>query len=210
IVVNHLVVRTGDLALAAEGTLARSRAERPLEVRVDGELKALQPWVSAFDVDVPPFTGTVALHARVDGTLDAPRPTASLTLRRATVDVRGAPLQLPALQASLADGLVTVSDTRLMWRDAQATFSGRAPLRMLRTYLPEAAHDWLGDAQDAARLDARATDLQPGLLEPFVGADALDGISGRVSATLAAEATEPSLAGVEATLTLDEAEVTPP
>lgn len=206
--IDDLAVTTGALVLTAEGGIGRVPADRPLDLRVDGDLQALQPWTSAFGLDASPLTGSVALHTRLAGTVDAPQPTASLALTGAAIEVGGSPLRVPTLQASLADGLVTVADTQLQWRDAQATFSGRVPLRLLRPHVPDAAHPWLGEADTLARFDARATDLQPALLEPFVGAGALEGVSGRVSATLVAEASSSSIEDVAATLTLDEAQVT--
>ncbi len=205
VAVGDFVVRTGGLVVSAEGAVGRQSEERPLEVRAQGAIDALQPWLSAFEAEAPAISGQVDLRARFDGTFDAPRPSASLTLSDAAVEVAGAPLRVPSLQLSLEDGLVSAGESQLLWRDAQATLGGRVPLRMLARYVPDAVQPWLGDAQGVARLDAQATRLQPALLEPFIGADVLGSIDGLVSATLVAEATGLAVEQATATLTLDEA-----
>ncbi len=208
VAVQGLVVRTASLVLSADGAVGREPQDVPLDVRVEGGIDALHPWLAVLRADMPPLDGRVDLRARLDGTLDAPRPRATLLLTDAAADVAGAPLRVPRLQATLDNGVLDAGESELLWREARARVAGRVPLRMFAPYVPDALQPWLGDAPGAARVDARATGLQPALLGPFVGADALQGIDGRVSAVLVAEATSPSLEDATATLTLDEARFT--
>lgn len=209
VAVAGLSLRSADLVLDVEGALARSApASDPLSVSLRGNLSSLQPWADAAALGLPPVQGDVQVQLQVGGSLDAPVPSASLVLTDTSIDVAGSPMRLPTAHLTLADGVLTLPETTALWRDARATVEARVPLRIGRGQLPSSAQPWLGNAPGPARLEARANDLQPALLEPFVGTAALEGITGSIGLRLALEAAGATIADVTGALTLDEARFT--
>ncbi len=207
--VDVLALRTGDLAVRIDGTLGRTDDGVPLALTVNGSLPSLAPWLSAFDVEAPELTGTVALQVAVGGTMDAPRPSGRLLLSDAVITSRPqVSMRLPQLTAVLDAGVLTLEPTTAEWEDARISASGRLPLRLLGSLVGGEWQAWLGDAPGLATLSAQTTALHTRLLEPFLGRDALEGITGQVTARLDAEASSATWAGLSGVLTLDEAEFT--
>ncbi|MFP5380389.1 MAG: hypothetical protein ACLGHP_11720, partial [Vicinamibacteria bacterium] len=209
VTVDALRLRTGTLSAVVDGTLATdTSAARPLTARVQGGLESLRPWADALGSPLPALSGSLDLQAQVAGTLERPAPSATLALTDVTVDVAGDPLRVATAAVRVRDGLATLDETTATWRSGSATIAARAPLRLLESLVPGDVAPWFGTAAGPAELSARAADLQIDLLEPFVGAEALENVSGTVSATLQARATGPTLADVSGRLTLDEARAT--
>lgn len=205
--VEALRLRSGDLHFRADGEFGKTPSDTPLHLTVAGPLKALEPWLAAFAVaEAPTLDGTVDATVHLAGTTDAPRPSGALTITDAIGVYRDLPpVRLARLQASLDNGVLQLPETLIEWQDAQIIASARVPLRLLATHVPPAFEPWLGEAAGAATLSARAEALDTRLLEPLVGRDTLEGISGRLSAGLEVEATTPEWSGVTGALTLQEA-----
>lgn len=209
IAVDTLALLSGELMARVTGSLGRSPGGVPLSVTVVGALESLTPWLSAFEVEVPAITGVADLQVTVAGTLDAPRPAGRFLLSDVVVTDRpGVTLSVPQLTARLENGLLTLEPVTAEWEDARISAAGRLPLRLLEPLLGAEWQVWLGNAPGLATLSARTTSLHTRLLEPFLGRDALEGITGQVTARLDAEASSATWAGLSGVLTLDEAAFT--
>ena len=215
--VQGLHLKSGDLAVRAEGAFGRSATLTPLTLTLTGPAAAARPWLEALQLEVPAITGDVHATATLAGTLEAPAPVAMLEATDVAVAVapepvagRAAsnsapPLRIPRLTVGLDQGVVTLPPVTAEWDDARLTATARLPLRLARPHVPSQWHVWLGSAEGPATANLQTTALETRLLEPFVGADALANVSGRVTARLTAEASDITWSGLSAQLTLDEA-----
>jgi outer membrane protein assembly factor BamA len=199
----------------ASGTLATTAAA-PLQVRADGpltDLVAIAGPLIPGEVQVSP-DGIVSLDLSVAGTLRAPNPSGTLTLRAASAGYADLP---PATDVTLT---ATVDRTRVVlqtlgatWQAARLSAHGMMPLRLLPGR-GELARPWLSEwlstlPEDprSASLTARVTDITPGVLRPFLTPDRVREIDGRMALTITAEADALALERVRGSAVLDEGEL---
>ena len=199
------------------GTLATTVAAAPLHLQASGPLADL---IAIAGPLLPPETpisadGTLSLDLSVAGTLRAPEPSGSLTLRAATAGYGDLP---PATDVALT---ATVDRTRVMlqtfdatWQTARLSAQGQLPLRLLPRTADQArpwVSEWLSRLPAeprSASLTARVTEITPAMLRPFVTPDTVREIEGKMALSITAEADALALERVRASAVLDEAALT--
>ena len=199
------------------GTLATTVAAAPLRLQANGPLADL---IAIAGPLLPPETrisadGTLSLDLTVAGTMRAPEPSGSLTVRAATAGYGDLP---PATDVALT---ATVDRTRVVlqtlgatWQTAKLSAQGLLPLRLLPAKSDQARpwlSQWLSTLPDeprSAALNARVTDITPAVLLPFLTPDTIREVGGRMVLSITAEADALALERVRGSAVLDEAELT--
>ena len=199
------------------GTLATTVAAAPLRLQANGPLADL---IAIAGPLLPPETrisadGTLSLDLTVAGTIRAPEPSGSLTVRAATAGYGDLP---PATDVALT---ATVDRTRVVlqtlgatWQTAKLSAQGLLPLRLLPAKSDQARpwlSQWLSTLPDeprSAALNARVTDITPAVLLPFLTPDTIREVGGRMVLSITAEADALALERVRGSAVLDEAELT--
>ncbi|MEZ5291525.1 MAG: translocation/assembly module TamB domain-containing protein [Vicinamibacterales bacterium] len=196
--VDDLAVRAGSTTLEASGRLD-DPAERPLRATVDGTLGDVVALARAFALAPPGLAASGAIRGQWESRGGLDRATATLTLDDASVAVEDLP-PVRALSATAAyDGaVVTVDGLRATWQGGEITGRARIPRAMVEAAEP-------GADGPAGRVEASVRGLTQQALAPWLSADALSRLEGRVSATLGLDVRALTLAGVRGTLVLDEA-----
>jgi outer membrane protein assembly factor BamA len=199
------------------GTLAATAGAAPLSLRANGslaELTAIAGPLLSPDARVS-ADGTVSLELFVAGTLRAPEPSGTLTLRAATVSYGSlAPATDVALTATVDRTRLVLQTLVATWQDAQLSARGALPLRLLSGE-PGQARPWLAawlaalpEEPRGASLTARVTNITPAVLRPFLTPDRVREIDGTMVLSITAEADALALERVRGSAVLDEAELT--
>ena len=211
--VDLVVGRTTRVQLS--GTLATTVAPAPLQVRAHGpltDLVAIAGPLLPDQVQVSP-DGMVSLDLSVTGTLRAPDPSGTLTLRAASAGYGDlAPATDVALTATVDRTRVVLQTLGATWQTARLSAEGMMPLRLLagrgeqvRPWVSE----WLSTLPEeprSASLTARVSDITPAVLQPFLTPDRVREIDGKAAITITAEADAIALERVRGSAVLDEAE----
>ena len=104
--------------------------------------------------------------------------------------------------------MLTVDRLSGRWQEAELTGSAQLPAALLRDVLPRPYLDSLPKTFGPAHASLQVTSLTPAVLAPFLSADTLERLGGRVDLTASMEADEPTLEAVRGDITLDRAEFT--
>ncbi|MGE3468863.1 MAG: translocation/assembly module TamB domain-containing protein [Vicinamibacterales bacterium] len=199
--VDDLAVRAGATTLEASGRLD-DPADRALRATVDGTLGDVVALARAFALAPRGLTASGAIRGEWESRGGFDRATAALTLDDASIGVEDLP-PVQALSATAAyDGtVVTVDGLRATWQGGEITGRARVPRAVLEAV-------GAGAAGPPGRVEASVRGLTQQALAPWLPADALARLEGRVSATLGLDVRALSVAGLRGTLVLDEAAAT--
>ena len=204
--VDSLEVDAGETRLSATGDLDAfepSRASAGVLVTLTGEVGEVARAAAATgvtDVPIQGGSGPVALLARITGSLESPLIAADLELGPGSVTLRDLPpVSALVLRAHAENGWLELREGTASFEDAALTVNGRAPL----SWVISGAAGAPGDAT----IHARATNLTPAILAPFVDAGTAEQLEGSVDATLDAASATPELSALTGELRLDRLDV---
>ena len=200
--------RLGDTTLTATGRLS-PRDDGNLRVVLAGHLADFVPLLRLIPGSPPlDLSGAVEVNLLVAGAWDRPNISATASVSQAAIAWPTLPLahDLQA-RASYRDGLLRLDELQGQWQGATLRASGEAPARLLGAWLPAAYLVTLPPRVSPARLTARIEQLESSILEPFLPKGLLAGLEAHLSASLTAEADEPTLDAIHGELTFDRAEL---
>lgn len=213
-------LRTDGVALGLGNAVLRVSGafpaeESPLVVALTGDLADLESLavLAVGTTDEPAalaMSGALDVRIELAGTADAPRATGSLQVRDGEVATGDIPaVRGLDIEARLDDGLVVVLDNlAASWQEAELTATGRLPLALFDGALPlPGMFGNLPRAGGPASLDARVGPLGPQALRPFLAAETVDAMDGRIVAHLTVSSPQATLAALEGSLVLEEADV---
>ena len=224
-------ITVGDLALrigrGARARLVGSLAAEPgsdrLRLTADSplaELVALAGPLLPADVRLA-ADGTLAADLGVGGTLSAPQPDGTLTVRAASVAYGDVPPATEvAIDARVDPVGIVLRPVRAAWQQSTLSAEGTVPWRLVARALAETdgkgategwAAKWLASLPRepaTASLSARVTGITPKVLEPFVAAERLREVQGAMALTVAADADALTLDRVRGSAVLDDASLT--
>lgn len=203
-----------------QGTLARDTSDRGVDVHLDSTVPALVELASSSlpDERLAADASHVTLDVHVGGTISAPEPTGTISLRAEAIRYA----DLPPVTDLTLDGRIertqiSMESLAATWQNATLHATGSVPLRMI---VPDAASGdsagafarwrstWLASLpgeQKPATLSARVTGISRDVLVPFVEPSQLQEVAGTVAVTLTAGAEAFAIDRVRASAVLDEA-----
>lgn len=186
-----IVTATGDVAEVARAAAATGLTDLPV---VGGE-------------------GPVALLARITGALDAPVVAADLEVGPGSITLENLPeISDVRVRAHAEEGWIELREGVASYQQANLSVTGRAPLSLFTedrrpgplgpggTVAP-------GAAGESAVVSARATNLTPAVLAPFLDPDTVAQIDGSIDATLEATAPRLDLAALAGEFRIDRLDV---
>ena len=208
--------------LRLQGALAHTDAREGLDLRVDGPLPEILevagPLLPDWPLQADAAQATLDLH--VGGTIRAPQPAGTMTVRAASLRYAdNPPLTDVALDAGIESTRIALRSLAARWQGATLAAAGVLPLRMMA---PEPApagaagmaawgSDWLASLSSepsSATLTARLTDVTEEALAPFVEPSRLGEITGTLAASVTAEADAFALDEVRASIVVDRGSLT--
>ena len=205
------------------GSLGAEPTSDPLRIAAEGPLSELVALAgSRLPADASLSTdGTFAVDVAVGGTLPAPLPVGTVSVRAAMVAYGDLP---PAtdlvVDARVEPARIVLRSLGAAWQQARVSADAIVPLRLIARAMADAdgtdaadgwAARWLASLPPEparAALSARVTGITPTVLEPFAGADALREVDGTMALTITADAAALSIEHTRATAVLDEASLT--
>ena len=198
-------LRAGGTSLTLSSSLTREEAGGRLDLRLDGDLADLRPFVPALaDREGLEMSGVIALRATATGSLDRPEVTADLTVQDGHVAVAGLPpARALGFSAAYRDGVLDLTGVRGVWQGAVIVGSGRVPARILEPWLPESYLDTLPAGDATARVTMRVAPITRAALEPWVKPETLAQLDVAIGATLTLEADRPEIDGLRGDLVFD-------
>jgi outer membrane protein assembly factor BamA/autotransporter translocation and assembly factor TamB len=213
--VDRFEIRAGDVTLSASGSLPVfdpvSDAPAVLLTAI-GNVDEIVRAATALGLTELPVTGgdgPVALLSRVTGTLQQPVLAADLEVGPAALALDEAPQVTGVLvRAHAENGWLELREGAATYEGAQLAINGRAPLSMFSERL--AATGIAGPpagANDLAAVSARASNLTPAVLAPFVEPGTLDEVAGAIDASLEMSSPTLDLADVVGELRFDRFDV---
>jgi outer membrane protein assembly factor BamA/autotransporter translocation and assembly factor TamB len=151
------------------------------------------------DVPVTGGAGPVALLARVTGVIDQPVVAADLEIGPGSIVIEDLP-QISNLhvRAHAEEGWVELREGLASYQNADLAVTGRAPMSLLVEGASAA-----GGASESAFVRARAANLTPAVLSPFLDPETASQIEGSIDATLEAAASRLDLAAIAGELRID-------
>jgi outer membrane protein assembly factor BamA len=186
-----IVTATGDVAEVARAAAATGLTDLPV---IGGE-------------------GPVALLARITGALDAPVVAADLEVGPGSIALENLPeISDVRVRAHAEEGWIELREGLASYQQANLSVTGRAPLSLFTedgrpgplgpggTVAP-------GAAGESAVVSARATNLTPAVLAPFLDPDTVAQIDGSIDATLEATAPRLDLAALAGEFRIDRLDV---
>ncbi len=206
-----------------QGTLARDEPGEGLEVHLDGTLSELLEFAALRlpDWRIGAEASRINVDVRVGGTLRAPAPAGTMTLRAAALRYGDLPpLTDLTLEARIERSRIALDSLAATWQGARLFAEGAVPLRMIAPAAPPGdpagslaawRARWLASLPNepkSATLVARLTGITPNVLTSFVEPSQLKEIAGTVAATVTAEADAFGIDRVRASVVLDEASLT--
>ena len=201
-----------------QGALAQDQALEGVQIRVDGALSELLEVAVPILPDVPiDASGSIGIDVRVGGTLRAPQPEGTITVRDGVFHYRDLPpLTDVALSGRIDRSEITLQSLTAAWQSAKVVAEGVLPLRMIA---PEPqpggptdgitawGSQWLASLPaepGSATVVAKLSNLTPDVLAPFMTPSQLQKISAAASATVTAEADGFALERVRASAVLEQ------
>ncbi len=178
-------------------------------LHVEGPLSDLTalaaPYMPASPIEAD---GSLTIDLQVGGTITAPEPAGTATLRAASVSYTDLPPATEvALDARIEPSRVLVDSLTATWQQAALSAKAELPLNLLApgtfgTPGTSATHGTLGT------LTARLTNVSPAALAPFLSPAQLGELGGTLSATVTAETDAFALDRIRASLIVDQASLT--
>jgi translocation and assembly module TamB len=200
--VDSMEIDAGETRLSAAGDLDAfepSRASAGVLLTLTGDVGEVARAAAATgltDVPIQGGTGPVALLARISGSLESPVVAADLELGPGSVTLQDLPpISALVLKAHAENGWFELREGAAAYQDAAITVTGRAPMSWV---IPSA-----GAAPGEAVLHARATNLTPAILAPFLDSTTTQELEGSVDATLDATSATADLTAITGELRLD-------
>jgi outer membrane protein assembly complex protein YaeT len=219
LVADDLELHIGKTTIAAKGRLAAGTpAGEALQVSLTGNLGDLIPLMRfahlrrgfGGQADTEPLSasGAIDVQVRATGQPRTPEITADVAVTAASAGSASIP---PAtdinLHASYTAGVLDLRDARGTWQGATFTATGTMPARIMAEQLPAWYLSTLPSATQPARAVLRLASMTPSMLAPFVEPGTLADVAGRVDAVVAMSATSLDVAGIDADVTLERAEL---
>jgi outer membrane protein assembly complex protein YaeT len=209
IVAEDLALHVGGSTLTAQGRLGTSAERDALRASLVGSaadfvpLARLATGAAAIDA-----SGAIDVQVEASGQLDAPNITGRLALSNASLTAADVPpIHDVSVTATYADGLLQVTDVSGAWQGAELSGTARFPLAAAGSAVPQTYVASLPAASGSARATIRLTSLTPAALAPFLDAETIDQLAGRIDLTATFEADRPDVAAVRGEITLERAEV---
>ena len=203
---------SGELALfepvgapagAPAGGLTPFAPSAGLLVTMTGDVGEVARAAAATGLTEVPITGgngPVALLARVTGSFQTPVVAADLEVGPGSITLQDLPpVSGLRLRAHAEGGWLEVREGAASYEKADITVTGRAPL----SWVTPGADGAAGDAV----VHARATNLTPAMLAPFLDASTIEQLTGSVDATLDAASAMPELSALTGELRIDRLDV---
>ena len=195
----------GDTRLSASGDLAVFDAppdSSGIVVTATGEVEEVARAAAAtklIDVPVTGGSGPVALLARITGTVQAPVVAADLEVGPGSVALENLPaISRVRVRAHAEDGWVELREGMASYQNADLSVTGRAPVSLFTNG---------AEPSGEAVIRARAANLTPAVLAPFLEPDTLAQIEGSIDATLEAAAPSLDLTALTGELRIDRFDV---
>jgi outer membrane protein assembly complex protein YaeT len=210
LVADDIDLRIGATTVSASGRLGAPRGgSESLSATLKGSLVDLLPLArlvpSLGEVDA---SGAVDVQVRAAGPLEAPEIDGEFSLDAAAFTLGMLPpVRDVTLRASYARGLLNLREIRAEWQGATVAASGQVPATLLGDRLPESYRNTLPNLPGRARATARIASVTPAALAPFLGAETISEVAGRLDVVAAVEAGSLALDDVTADVTLDRAEL---
>jgi outer membrane protein assembly factor BamA/autotransporter translocation and assembly factor TamB len=202
--VSGVELRTGHTRLTAAGLLATTAARSALDLALEGTLADFAPLGRILTADLARLDGTAQIALTVGGSLARPRIRGRARLEGGVVGLRGLPeITELRLEASLAEGVLTVERFHARWQEAVAVGSLRLPLPLVARWLPAAVREALPAEEARLHLEARIAPLTAAALRPWLERRLAAPIELEASAALVLEAEALSLEGARGELVFD-------
>ncbi len=152
------------------------------------------------DVAVTGGSGPVALLARITGSLQTPTVAADLEIGPGSITLQDVPqVSGLRLRAHAENGWFELREGAASYQDANIAVTARAPL----SWIVPGAGGTVGDGE----LHARATNLTPAVLAPFLDATTIAQLTGSIDATLDVASATPDLSALTGELRVDRLDV---
>ncbi|MBI2186501.1 MAG: translocation/assembly module TamB domain-containing protein [Acidobacteria bacterium] len=159
------------------------------------------------DVPVTGGAGPVALLARVTGALEAPVIAADLEVGPGSIALEHLPeISNLRVRAHAEDGWIELREGLASYQNADLSVTGRAPVALF-TDEGSSGSGRGGDIDERAFVRARAANLTPMVLAPFLDPETTRHIEGSIDATLDAAASGLELAAVTGEFRIDRFDV---
>ena len=202
VLVDSLEVDVGGMRISASGALpafepARETAGLLVTLTSEvGEVVRAAVATGLTEVPVTGGNGPVALLAHITGSLQAPIVAADLEVGLGSITLQDVPpVSGLWLRAHAENGWLELREGTASYQDANIAVTARVPL----SWVTPAAGGGTGDAV----LYARATNLTPAILAPFLDAGTIEQLSGSIDATLEIASTTLDLSAVIGELRVD-------
>lgn len=211
VVVDRFEAAAGDMRISASGELPAfgAAADAPaLVVEATGDVGDVARAAAATGVAQVPVTGgdgPVALLARITGSLQEPVVAADLEVGPGSVTLQDVPsVSGLRLRAHAEDGWIELREAGASYQGATVSATGRAPISLLvRRPGPAAGAVEPPQAAQNLELHARASNVSPAVVEPFLSASTLAQLTGSLDVTLDAASPTLDLADLTGELRLD-------
>ncbi len=172
-------------------------------LHVEGPLSDLTalaaPYMPASSIEAD---GSLTIDLQVGGTITAPEPGGTATLRAASVSYADLPPATQvALDARIEPSRVLVDSVTATWQQAALSAKAELPLSLL-------APGTFGTPGTPGTLTARLTNVSPAALAPFLSPAQLRELGGTLSAAVTAETDAFALDRIRASLIVDPASLT--
>lgn len=201
-VAGRLPLREGGAAVAAADAL---------RLEVFGDVgQVIEAATAAGLVTRPDVTGNgpVVLLATVAGSVERPVLSSDLELHEASVAGGGLPAATDVtLRAHVGEGWLELLTATAEWQKGRFDATGRAPLRLLDAYIPSSVATALASASGRATIEAKATNITPLVLAPFMAADNLAQLEGAIDVTAKLDTASLAVADLEGSVTVDRFDV---
>ena len=206
VLVDSLEVDAGGTRISASGALpafepARETAGLLVTLTSEvGEVVRAAVATGLTEVPVTGGNGPVALLAHITGSLQAPIVAADLEVGPGSITLQDVPpVSGLWLRAHAENGWLELREGAASYQDANVAVTARVPL----SWVTPAAGGATGDVE----LRARATNLTPAILAPFLDSGTIEQLSGSIDATLEVASTTPDLSAVTGELRVDRLDV---
>jgi outer membrane protein assembly complex protein YaeT len=218
---HDLHIRARNLQAHASGSLGREKTTDRLELRIEGPLADVTalaaPYLSATPVKAD---GSLNINLQVAGTMTAPEPAGTATLRADRMSYGDLPpVTGLSVDARLEPTRVLVDSLAATWQQAALSAKAELPLdllapgtfgtsRTLGTPGTPGTPGTLGTLGTLGTVTAHVSNVSPAVLAPFLSLSQLRELAGTMAATITAETDAFAVERVRAHVTVDQASLT--